>query len=506
MSVLAHDDFATNCASFVNQINLENVTAYTTEYITAGTNITIDKHPSCHLEPPYLVVSSTICRVRMNVTTSERSEIRMEAWFPQDYTGRFLSTGNGGLGGCIQYPDIDYAASLGFATVGANNGHEGMVGVHFLNNPEVITDFAWRSVHTGVVVGKALSALFYGAPHSKSYYIGCSTGGRQGMKMVQDFPEDFDGVLAGAPGVAWNDLLYWGGSFFGMTGPKGSDSFVPAEMWAGLIHQEVLNQCDGLDGAIDGVLENPDLCQFNPMSLICPDGDTTNCLTPTQAETVRKIFSPIYDEDGELVFSRMQPGAEVLAGVRQFTGEPYPFAAEWWRYVVHNDSSWDPATITIADLKAAREQNPAGISAFNGDLSAFELTGGKILQYHGLMDDLITSDHSKRYYSLVQESMGKEPEELDAFYRFFPISGMEHCSFGDGAYRIGNLQTGYAGKSPDENVLMALVQWVEEGVAPEVVRGTDANGTYWRAHCKWPKMNKYLGLGSYWDEFAWQCI
>ncbi|TRM63610.1 Tannase/feruloyl esterase [Schizophyllum amplum] len=500
----AQDDFASSCASFIDLIQMDNVTTYATEFIPAGTNITLEQAPSCS-DSPSQVVSTDLCRIRMNVTTSERSEIRMEAWFPQNYTGRFLSTGNGGLGGCIQYSDLDYTSSLGFATVGANNGHEGQTGVYFLDNPEVITDFAWRSVHTGVVVGKELTELFYGAPHNKSYYLGCSTGGRQGFKMVQDFPEDFDGVLAGAPAVAWNDLLYWSGSFLVTTGTEGSATFVPTKMWTDIIHQEVINQCDALDGATDGVLENPDLCDFNPTPLICSDGDTTDCLTETQIETVVKLLSAVYDENGELAYPRMQPGAEVLAGVRQFTGQPYLTSTEWWRYAIHNDSTWDPATMGPADRHAAVAQNPAGIAAFNGNVSAFQLAGGKVLHYHGLMDDLITSDNSKRYYSLVQETMGKESAELDDFYRFFPISGMSHCSDGDGAYKIGNLQGGYAGASPDENVLMALVQWVEKGVAPEVVRGANANETYWRAHCKWPKTNKYVGPGSYEDESAWQC-
>ena len=99
----------------------------------------------------------------------------------------------------IQHDDLDYAASLGFAAVGANNGHDGITGEPFYNNPDVVADFAWRSLHTGVVVGKQLVETFYGAPHNKSYYLGCSTGGRQGFKAVQDFPDDFDGVVAGAP-------------------------------------------------------------------------------------------------------------------------------------------------------------------------------------------------------------------------------------------------------------------------------------------------------------------
>ena len=161
-------------------------------------------------------------------------------------------------------------------------------------------------------------------------------------------------------------------------------------------------------------------------------------------------------------------------------------------------------TLSIDDYAVSRAQNPANVETFEGDISAFASSGGKVLHYHGLMDGLISSDNSKRYYAHVQEIMNKQPAELDEFYRFFPISGMSHCIDGQGAYRIGNV-AGAAGTTPDENVLMSMVRWVEEGVAPEVVRGADANGTYWRAHCKWPKTNKYVGPGGYEDELAWQC-
>ena len=117
----------------------------------------------------------------MNITTSEASSIILEAWLPSDWNGRFLSAGNGGLAGCVGYDDLAYANSYRFAAVGANNGHNGTSGEPFLNAPGVVEDFAYRSVHTGVVVGKQLTEQFYASPINHSYYLGCSTGGRQGM-------------------------------------------------------------------------------------------------------------------------------------------------------------------------------------------------------------------------------------------------------------------------------------------------------------------------------------
>ncbi|THU92545.1 tannase-domain-containing protein [Dendrothele bispora CBS 962.96] len=149
----------------------------------------------------------------MFVATSEWSAISLEAWFLRNWTGRFLSTENGGLSGCIQYEDLAYTAALGFATVGANNGHNGTSGAPFLDNLDVFEDFSFRYMHTGVVVGKNPTKTFYGSPYTKSYYLGCSTGGRQGLKSVQDFPEDFDGVVAGKYQSDEYDVYYGGSSW-----------------------------------------------------------------------------------------------------------------------------------------------------------------------------------------------------------------------------------------------------------------------------------------------------
>ncbi|KAF1954184.1 tannase-domain-containing protein [Byssothecium circinans] len=205
-------NFTTQCTSIADKISIPGGTVSFAEYVTAGTTLQFPENvPSCTRTSQ--AVSANVCRIGLNITTSATSGIRMEAWLPQNWTGRFLSTGNGGLGGCIQYEDIDYATSLGFAAVGTNNGHDGMSGETF-TNLEVVADFAYRAVHTGVVAGKQISQTFYGKNHTKSYYLGCSTGGRQGFKSVQSFPEDFDGVVAGAPAFAFNNLTSWSAGFY----------------------------------------------------------------------------------------------------------------------------------------------------------------------------------------------------------------------------------------------------------------------------------------------------
>ncbi|TDZ13832.1 putative feruloyl esterase B-2 [Colletotrichum spinosum] len=319
------------------------------------------------------------------VATSSRSGFKLEAWLPQNWTGRFLSTGNGGLGGCVQYEDLDYASSLGFATVATNNGHDGMSGASFLNNPDVIEDFAYRALHTG-------------------------------------------------------------------------------------------------------------------------------CLTHTQVETLRAIYEPLVDAAGDLVYPRLQPGAE-LTGAPQtyFTGRPFG-AADWFKYAIFNDSGWDPLTLEPADYVLSSALNLFNIETFDGDLSAFRARGGKILHYHGLADGTISSENSPRYYEHVSRTMGAGPAALDEFYRFFRISGMAHCGGGPGAAFIGNRAQSVADLDPENNVLMAVVRWVEEGAAPEFVRGTayvggsgEAGVDFTRRHCRWPRRNVFRG-GNYKDENAWACV
>jgi feruloyl esterase len=172
-----------------------------------------------------------------------------------------------------------------------------------------------------------LTTAFYSAPASNSYYLGCSGGGRQGIKAAEMFPEDFDGIVAGAPAVNFNNMTSWRASFFGKTGATSSPNFIPASAWEGFIHDKVLNQCDTIDGVADGIIEDPTLCDFRPEALICSVGQiSTECLNEIQVEIVRSILSPLYGSSGELVYPGMQPGSEVLAVQKLYSGIPFPYS------------------------------------------------------------------------------------------------------------------------------------------------------------------------------------
>lgn len=191
---------------------------------------------------------------------------------------------------------------------------------------KVTDSFHPDSLHTITTAGKTLTSVFYDRASTKSYFLGCSLGGRQGIKAAEMFPGDFDGIVAGSPALDFNNLQSWRAHFFPITGQTNSSNFISTELWTKLIHDEVLSQCDGLDGAIDGVIEDPSLCTFRPEALVCKINTTTHCLTPPQVEIVRKVFSPFYGEDGNLIYPAMQPGSEILAATNMYAGKPFSYS------------------------------------------------------------------------------------------------------------------------------------------------------------------------------------
>jgi feruloyl esterase len=282
-------------------------------------------------------------------------------------------------------------------------------------------------------------------------------------------------------------------------------------MWP-VIHQDILNQCDGIDNYVDGIIEDPRLCDYRPESLICGPGNTTNCLTGQQAASVRAIFSPLYGVNGALVYPRMQPGSELDAQYIYYTGVPFIYTVDWYRYAIYNDPNWDPTTLNPQDYANAAAKNPSNIETWD-TLDAYKAKGGKILQYHGLADPIISSDNSARYYDYVSRSMNLPSSSMDQFYRYFRISGMGHCGGGPGATWIGNTEAANATLAPSGNVLMAMVQWVEKGTAPDTIVGTSfVNGTkalgvdFQRAHCRYPYRNVYKGSGNPKLPQSWKCI
>lgn len=394
---------------------------------------------------------------------------------PLAWNSRYLATGNGGIDGCIKYEDIAYGLSHGFASTGSNNGHNGTGGADFLNNEDVVIDFSYRASHTASVAGKKLIEEFYGQPPRRSYYIGCSGGGRQGIQAADMFPEDYDGILVGAPALNFNYMSAWRASFYTITGDANSTEFITQDVWQGMIHDEVLRQCDTLDGVKDGILVDPKRCAkaFRPEALLCTQGQNSSCLTSHQVSVVQKVFSPLYDLD-ELIYPGLAPGAELRATERLLSGTSFPYSVDWFRYAVYSDPHWDPASFTIRDARATEIKNPGNARTWPSNLSFFRNRGGKLLIYHGESDQQITHFNTERWYDFLNRSSSVLDDELDRFMRFFRIPGMGHCSGGVGAWQIGQSASGAKGLgyNADKNVLASLVEWVEHGMEPEALLGT----------------------------------
>ena len=310
----------------------------------------------------------------------------------------------------------------------------------------------------------------------------------------------------------FNDLVSWRARFFTITGAIGSANFISATAWKTWIHDEVLRQCDTIDKAKDGIIEDPTLCKFDPSALRCAGDSTTNCLNDAQVSQLKTIFSDYKYPDGQLIYPAMQPGSEIGAVDRLYAGAPFAYSADWFKYVVYSDPSWDPSTFNFSDARAAEKLNPGDIRTYPTSLPAFERRGGKILTYHGQQDNQITTFNTIRWYNDLKGS--KSTQAMDEWIRFFRVSGMNHCNGGPGAWVLGQGGNAAAAGVPFErenNVLKAVVDWVEQGVAPSYIEGTKfVNDTvalgvdFKRRHCKYPLRNTLVGA-DFKDPKNWEC-
>ncbi|KAI0181759.1 tannase and feruloyl esterase [Hypoxylon sp. FL1284] len=514
------------CASFGSQLSIPNVTVIASEYLVNGTRIplpgTVDSCGGPNLKAD---ITADLCRLVLTVATTSSSEVQVEAWLPdaQIWNKRSLATGNGGIGGCIDYPTMQNGAGLGFASFGTNAGHNGSVGYEFfLNQPEVINDFGHRAIHVEAEVGKELLAQYYGTGASKRYYAGCSTGGRQGFQNAHLYPGDFDGMLLGSPGIDWLHIVASKGVLARRVGWPNLDSpeYVRPEQWPAIVEAQI-KQLDGLDGVTDGIVDEPTKQRFDPENLACGAGllNSSMCLSPQQVASVRKAYEPIANSAGDIVYPSFELGSKTdvfsdnqVNGTAQMS---YTILQDFWRGAVYNDSSWTPANFSESDMDFAVRVNPGQVNAGETDLADFYQAGGKIISYHGRNDETVTSALSEQFFTGVQSTLNISLQEVHSFYRLFFLPGMHHCSGGLGAWSIGNAQKYPYDKAlmdPKHNALMALVEWVEEGTAPDVLVGTKyeddvigSNISAQRTYCPYPMVSKWDASNDASLATSWKC-
>ncbi|HKV39527.1 MAG TPA: tannase/feruloyl esterase family alpha/beta hydrolase, partial [Blastocatellia bacterium] len=404
---------------------------------------------------------------------------------------------------------------------------DGSNAVWAMGHPEKLVDFGYRAVHETSIQAKAVIRAFYGKELSHAYFFGCSDGGREALMEAQRYPADFDGIIAGAPASFWSHLLV-GAVWNAQALVKSPASFIPpAKLPA--IQKAAIAACDGLDGVKDGLIEDPRACKFDPEVLRCTGADGPDCLTQPQIETLMKIYNgPKNPRTGEQIFPGFSPGTEAVPGnwAPWITGTApehsiqFMFGSTFFADTVFSDLKWDYRTLNFDDDVKLGDAKAEAINSNSPDLKAFKARGGKLIQYHGWGDAAIPPLSSIDYYERVSRFMtGKDadhasPASIQSFYRLFMVPGMGHCGGGLGPNNFGNL--GFFSlqkRDPEHDVVEALEQWVEKGVAPEKIIATghpndsSAKGAILRRPlCPYPQIAKYKGSGDPDDDANFECV
>ena len=429
------------------------------------------------------------CRVAATLTPSSDSDIKVEVWMPAEgWNGKLQAVGNGAFTGSLRYGGGRSMASgleRGYATASTDTGHVGGGAEFGYEHPEKVVDFGWRSVHEMTVTAKQVIGSYYGDGPQYSYWFGCSAGGRQAMKEAQRFPEDYDGIIAGAPGNDWMGRAA-GSLRVAKRLEANEDARLSAEE-VQLVHTAVLEACDAADGVTDKVVGDPERCDFDPAVLQCAGArsEAEGCLTPAQVHTVQMMYtSPENPKTGRPI-TGVLPGSEPNWTDLGWTRGARGTGLDQYRYLVYGDPEWTIDRFDFeTDIVTAEETDDDTLNALDPDLQPFFDRGGKLLAYHGWSDAQISPANATQYYQRVVEAVGNEETVRDSF-RLFMAPGMGHCAGGEGPNAF--------------DALTVLEEWVEEGTAPDrIVASRTRDGAVDRTRplCPYPQLAVYTGSGS----------
>lgn len=460
------------------------------------------------------------CRFAVEATPTADSDIKIEVWLPASgWNGKLQGIGNGGFAGQIDYPDLGSALSHGFAAVATDTGHSGspIEAAWAMGHPEKVIDFGHRGIHEMTRVAKAAVQGFYGKAPQHSYFAGCSDGGREALMEAQRYPEDYDGILAGAPANYWTRLL--------STAVVDTQaltlepaSFIPAAKIS-TISAAVLTACDAIDGVRDGILNDPRQCHFDPASIECKAGDDSDkCLTAPQAAALKKLYAGPHDTVGHEVFPGFLPGAEDgQGGWGLWITGPAPnkslisfYGFGYFSNMVYGKPDWDYRTFALeAGVKTAEEKTASALNATDANLAPFRSRGGKLVLYHGWNDPAIPALNTVNYFQSMIGKMGQK--NVDSFVRLYMAPGMQHCGDGPGPDSFGQVGD-WTQADPQHSAYASLQQWVEKGVAPAAIIATkyasndpDHRVQMTRPLCAYPLAAKYKGVGDTNDAANFVC-
>jgi feruloyl esterase len=436
---------------------------------------------------------AAFCRVAATLKPSSDSDIKIEVWMPQgSWNGKYQAVGNGAFTGNINYNDMREALARGYAVSSTDTGHTGGGAAWALGHPEKVVDFGWRAVHEMAVASKQIVAGHYGQAARYSYWDGCSAGGRQGLKAAQRFPQDFDGIVAGAPGMDWT-----GRSSRAVQVAKTLESNEAARLLQPqreLLHGAVVAACDALDGVKDGLIENPQRCAFDPGVLECKGSENGACLTKPQVETARLVYSNATNPKTGRAIGGLVPGSELGWTDLGWTASARATGLDQFRFLVFGDPQWTIQRFEgPGDFARAEEADRDTINALDANLKPFLDRGGKLIQYHGWSDPQISPLNSVQYYTRVAEASGGA-SRVHGSYRLFMAPGMGHCSGGEGPNVF--------------DAVSALEQWVENGRAPDhIVASRSTKGVVERTRplCPYPQVAVYNGSGNTNDAASFTC-
>ena len=463
-----------------------------------------------------------LCKVTGVIGT----ETNFELLLPDDWNGKFVMGGGGGFVGSVINTALGYGVLQdGYATVGTDTGHRGnpIDASWALNNLERVVSFGHQAVHRTAVTAKALIADYYDDDISRSLFFGCSRGGGQALMEAQRYPDDFDGIVAGAPAYSWTVELGGRNTWINQVMYPNPDDLSVATITPQIqdfLANSVMQQCDFLDGIEDGILSNPMSCVLNLDEFTCPSEDLDICLNPTQLEALTRIYDGLII-DGEPVFPGYPPGGKIGEGgwTRWFTGglevgvggefqrgvasdpefpDPitpsahFAFGNGVMKYLVFHDPDWDYSNYDFSTFHSDMAAVSPTLDATDPDLDAFRERGGKLLMFNGWRDMALTPYGTIRYYEQVLEQDASAADDV----RLIMVPGMDHCIGGPGPTWV--------------NWVDEIDQWLETGQAPKQIT------TYWineqmqpdgsRLACAYPNALTYDGEGDTRDASSFRCV
>jgi feruloyl esterase len=443
-----------------------------------------------------VIVKRPFCRVQAIANDT----VGIEVWLPlEHWNHHFLGNGNGAYAGFINAPQLNAGLELGYAAASTDTGHRAspMDSSWARNHPELVRDFGYDAQHFMTTVSKLIVEAFYHQPIQSSLFMGCSGGGHQALTEAQRFPDDYNGILAGAPGIYFPRLAIR--SFYMMWATQRIPDATISREQSRMVQRAVVSACDARDGVEDGVISDPGKCNFDYEMLACPTNvKSSSCLSEPQVQAIRILAGAVKTSDGKQVYPSFATGTLLLdPAVPPATGK---VGLGFMQDFVFNDPHWDSATFDIdRDFAAVESKLGSTLESGNADLRPFFNKGGKLMVYHGWSDGAVSPYATVQYFAEVHRISGAALTDADS--RVYMIPGMEHCQGGAGTDIFGSASTATDpfASSAQHNMLLSLQGWVDDGRAPgEIIAAHRTNGTIDRTRplCPSPAVAKYKGTGS----------